>query len=80
MTERAASLRGAHGILLFGGGTGASSAMEQLLAELRLHHKDIAAHVVGSVVVDQHHTTEDALLAKARAFYAEHAGRQHVIG
>jgi hypothetical protein len=43
--------------------------MEQLLAELKLHHKEVAGRVVGSIVVDQHHLTEDQLLAKARELF-----------
>ncbi|HET6323301.1 MAG TPA: hypothetical protein VFG04_01275 [Planctomycetaceae bacterium] len=62
-------LRGAEQILLFGTGTGASSAMEQLRAELKQHHADVAKHIVGSVAVDEHHLTEDQLLARAREFY-----------
>jgi hypothetical protein len=65
----AKSLHGAGQILLFGTGTGASSAMEQLVAELQQHHPDVARLVVGSVAVDEHHLTEDKLLAKAREFY-----------
>ena len=68
----AKTLRGAEQILLFGSGTGRSSAMDQLLADLRAFHPDVAEKVVGSVVVDPHHTTEDQLLARAREFYAEH--------
>ncbi len=68
----AKTLQGAEQVLVFGSGTGASSAMDQLLAELKEHHHDIAAKVVGSVVVDAHHTTENELLAQARTFYAEH--------
>ena len=45
--------------------------MEQLLAELKRFHKDLAQRVVGVVVVDQPHLTEDQLLAKAREFYAK---------
>jgi hypothetical protein len=67
----ARTLQGAEQILLFGSGTGASSAMEHLLNELNQHHKDLAERVVASVVIDQAHLTEDQLLAKARAFYAE---------
>jgi hypothetical protein len=66
----AKSLKGAAQILLFGTGTGASSAMEQLLAELKRHHADVAGHIVGSVAVDEHHLTEGQLLARAREFYA----------
>jgi hypothetical protein len=65
----AKTLHGAQQILMFGAGTGASSAMEQLLAELKLHHPDIAKRVVGSIAVDEHHLTEDQLLAKAREMF-----------
>lgn len=67
----AKTLRGAEQILLFGSGTGRSSAMEQLLADLKDHHPDVADKVIGSVIVDAHHTTDDQLLAKAREFYAK---------
>lgn len=66
----ARTLRGAGQVLLFGSGTGRSSAMDQLLADLESHHPDVAKAVVGSVVVDAHHTTENELLAQAREFYA----------
>ena len=65
----AKTLRGAEQVLLFGSGTGRSSAMEQLLADLKEHHSDVAEKVIGSVVVDAHHTTEHQLLAKAKEFY-----------
>jgi hypothetical protein len=32
----------------------------------------VAGKVIGSVVVDAHHTTEGQLLAQAREFYAEY--------
>jgi hypothetical protein len=65
----AKTLQGARQILMFGVATGASSAMEQLLADLKLNHQDIAKRVVGSMVVDEHHLTEDQLLAKAREMF-----------
>jgi imidazoleglycerol phosphate dehydratase HisB len=55
--------------LIFGTGTGASSAMEHLLAELRHNDRDIAERIVGSIAVDEHHLTEDQLLAKARELF-----------
>lgn len=67
----ARTLQGAGQILLFGSGTGRSSAMDQLLADLESHHPDVARAVVGSVIVDAHHTTENELLAHAREFYDE---------
>jgi hypothetical protein len=63
------TLQGAERILLFGRGTGASSAVEHLLAELRLHHAELAERIVGSFVVDEPHLTEGQLLAKAREFF-----------
>ena len=65
----AATLRGADQILIFGNGTGESSAMEQLLADLKHNHRDVAKHIVGSIVVDAQHLTEGQLLAKAREFF-----------
>jgi hypothetical protein len=66
----AKTLQGAKQILMFGNGTGSSSAMEHLLADLKHNHKEIAARVIGSVAVDEHHLTEDQLLAKARTAFA----------
>lgn len=60
-------------ILIFGSGTGASSAMEQLLAVLQDEHVDLAKRVVGSVALDTQHLTENQLLAKAREFYEKGA-------
>jgi hypothetical protein len=71
----AKTLRGAEQVLLFGSGTGRSSAMEQLVADLKDHHPDVAEKIIGSVVVDAHHTTEGQLLAKAREFYVEYNGK-----
>src|ERR1700722_11332282 len=71
----AKTLRGAEQVLLFGSGTGRSSAMDQLLADLKDNHSDVAEKIIGSVIVDAHHTTEGQLLAKARDFYAEHNGK-----
>ncbi len=65
----AKTLSSAQQILLFGEGTGASSAMEQLILNLKQHHPDIAKKVVGSKVVDMHHLTEAQLLAKARELF-----------
>ncbi len=65
----AQTLRGAEKILIFGSSTGASSAMEHLLVDLNEHHLDIAQKVIGAVIVNQQHMTEDQLLAQARAVY-----------
>ena len=43
----------------------------QLVRELRQHHRAIASHVVRTVVVNEQHLTDDQLLAKAREVYAE---------
>jgi len=69
-------LEDAEEVLLFGSGTGTSSAMEHLLAELKLHHGDVAERIVGSIVLDETHLTEDQLLARAREFYASPASQE----
>jgi hypothetical protein len=66
----AATLRGAEQILIFGSGTGESSAMRQLLADLKKNHSDVAKHIVGSIAIDEHHKSEGQLLARAREFFA----------
>lgn len=66
----AQTLQTAEKILLFGCGTGASSAMEQLRTELKRRHPQIAERIVGHLVVDEQHLSENQLLAKARDFYA----------
>jgi hypothetical protein len=68
----AESLGGAGHVLLFGSGTGGSSTVRDLFANLERFHPGVAKRVIGRVVVDPHHTTEDQLLAKAREFYATH--------
>jgi hypothetical protein len=67
----ARTLQGAQKILMFGVGTGASSAMNRLLAELKKNHKALAKRVIGAVVVDATHLSEDQLLAKARVIYEQ---------
>ena len=71
----AKTLQGAEQVLLFGSGTGRSSAMDMLLADLKTHHPDVAQKIIGSVPVDAHHTTEGQLLAQAREFYADFNGK-----
>jgi hypothetical protein len=64
------SLRDAEQILIFGSATGASSAMDYLVDELNQNHPDIAKRIVGAIVVDEQHLTENQLLAQAREFYS----------
>jgi hypothetical protein len=56
-------------ILLMGSSTGAASAMEQLVTDLWEIHPNVARRIVGKMVLDAQHLTEDQLLAKAREFY-----------
>ena len=72
----AKTLHSAKKILLFGSDTGAGSAMEQLFTDLKRNHQALARRVVGSIVVNEEHLTENQLLAKARAFYASHSSLQ----
>jgi hypothetical protein len=69
----AKTLGSAENILVFGCGTGASSAMDQLLAELSQHDENIARRIVRTVVVDEQDLSEGQLLAKAREFYEKTA-------
>jgi hypothetical protein len=62
----AKTLQDAQQILVFGTGTGESSAMKQLLADLTKHHHDVAGRIIGSEAINEHHLTEDQLLAMAR--------------
>jgi hypothetical protein len=66
----AEALQAAGQILIFGSGTGKSSEMVQFIQWLKLHHAELASRIIGSMVVDENHLTEDQLLAKARQFYA----------
>ena len=64
------ALRAAGQILIFGTGTGTSNEMNQFTEWLKIHHPELARRIVGSLVVDGQHLTDDQLLAKARDFYA----------
>lgn len=66
----ATALQTADQILIFGTGTGTSSEMNQFTVWLNQHHPDLARRIVGSMVVNEQHLTDDQLLAKAREFYA----------
>lgn len=57
-------------MLILGSGTGAASALEQLVLHLGEHEKQIASRVIGAVAVNEQHMTENQLLAKARELYA----------
>jgi hypothetical protein len=69
----AGALKGAGKILVFGTGTGTSSEMDQFLAWVRKHHAEVAARIIGSLVIDEKHLTEAQLLSKAREFYLKHS-------
>lgn len=56
-------------ILIFGTGKGTSSEMDQFIAWSKKHHPELAQRFIGSLTVDEHHLTDDQLLAKAREFY-----------
>jgi hypothetical protein len=66
----ARALQPAGPLLIFGTGTGMSSEMDQFVKWLELHHPEQAGWILGSIVIDEHHLTEEQLLAKAREFYA----------
>jgi hypothetical protein len=39
------------------------------MSELKEHHRDVAQRVIGAMSVDEHHLTDDQLLAKARNLF-----------
>jgi hypothetical protein len=65
----AEALKTAAQILIFGTGTGTGSEMDQFTGWLNKHHPELAKRIVGSVVVDEHHLSDDQLVVKAREFY-----------
>lgn len=64
-------LNGAGTILVFGTGTGTGSEMDQFITWTQRHRPEVAKRIIGSLAVDEHHLTEDQLLAKAREFFAD---------
>lgn len=64
------SLEGAGSILLIGAGTGESSAMAHLVAEMKHRNPELAGKVSGQMRLDKQHMTDDQFLAAARAYYA----------
>ena len=72
----AKALQGVGLILVLGSGTGTSCEMDQFIAWSNVHHPELSKRIVGSVVVDESHLTEEQLLAKAREFYAN-AGKSN---
>jgi hypothetical protein len=64
------ALQTAGPILVFGTGKGSGSEMEQFVAWAKRHQPDIDRRIVGTTAVDEHHLTDDQLLAKARGIFA----------
>lgn len=56
-------------LLIFGSGSGSSSAMDAFVAWLAEHRPSVSERIVGAITVDASHLTDDQLLAKARDIY-----------
>jgi hypothetical protein len=67
----AKALQTAATVLIFGTGTGMGSEMNQFTNWLKVHRPELARRVIGGITVDEHHLTDDQLLAKARDFHAK---------
>jgi hypothetical protein len=65
----AEALQMAGKILVFGTGAGKSSEKDQFINWLKTHHPDLSKRIIGSLTVDEHHLTNDQLLAIARNYY-----------
>ncbi len=66
----AAELDGAGEFLVFGSGTGPSSAKDGFVAWLKDHRKDLLENLAGVETVDLSHLTDAEILAKAREIYS----------
>jgi hypothetical protein len=67
----AKTLRGAEQVVIaIGSAPGARGAVNNLFAELRLHHRQLAERVLGTFSIDSPNPSEARLLESARDFYA----------
>jgi hypothetical protein len=64
------ALKEAGQILVLGSGSGTANEMDQFIAWLKTHHPELTQRIAGSLIIDEHHLTDDQLLAKARDFCA----------
>ena len=67
----ATTIKTATKILLFGSGSGKSSEMHMFEIWLKQHYPELGNRIVGTMVVDEHHQSDNELLAKAREVYAQ---------
>ena len=70
----AEKLAGADRIVIFGSGDGSSNAMSHFVSWLEQHNELLFSRVVKTLKIDESHSTEVQLLAKAREVYAELGG------
>jgi hypothetical protein len=68
--RRHRSINSPQEILIAGHGKGKSSGPQQLMADLQKHMPGIARRVVGTLPIDEKHSTEGQLLAAAAKYYA----------
>ena len=66
----AKALKDVRELLLLGSGTGMSCEMDQFAGWLEKHHPDLFRLIIGKLVVDDHHLTDNQLLEKARKYHA----------
>ena len=66
----ASNLAGADRVVIFGSGEGSSNAMGRFVSWLKQHNELLFSRVVKTQKVDESHTTNVQLLAKAREVYA----------
>lgn len=66
------ALVGADRVLFFGSSTGAASAMEHLVNDIKKHHPLLAARVIGAIRLNTQHLTQDQMLAQARRLFQDH--------
>jgi hypothetical protein len=67
----AEALNAAENVLILGAGTGTSSCSQQFVTWVKSHHPDLAGRIMGTVTVNEHHMSDDQLLAVARNFFVK---------
>ena len=57
-------------IPIFDRGTGTGRELEQFVTWAKAKHPELAARIIGSQVIDEHHLADPHLLARGREFHA----------
>lgn len=73
------ALAGADRIVILGSGHGMANEMDQFIDWLRDHRPALAARIAGSLIVDEHHMTDNEMLALTREHFKNDLLREPVL-